>query len=317
MDYGFSTMPTMAARGAAGAAAHAGRLGRAGARSRAGPQPTVVGGEPRSSPAASGALSLTRRPLPRALDSAEISRNSASIAAAIAEVNSELATAGHPLAGDGGRGAAAAATGRRRATTAQRRRRDRAGLDLRGGGGGDAAAARDGGETVPDPTPNPRRGTTGGNEWGVQLGSYRAKGDAERQLLTTALMDVPELSGGLRRVEAARVQGVTVYRAQFVGLDQEAALAACASLARMQADCLPLAPGNSDCSERSRWTRASPAAARRHSSDSGIGGGSSPFSRRKRMRLARSAASFMPWTSPILVPGANPLGFARNALSSS
>jgi D-alanyl-D-alanine carboxypeptidase len=86
-------------------------------------------------------------------------------------------------------------------------------------------------------------GTTGGNDWGVQLGAYRAKGDAERQLLTTALKDVPQLSGGLRRVEAARVQGVTVYRAQFVGLSQSEALAACASLAQMQADCLPLAPG--------------------------------------------------------------------------
>ena len=67
-------------------------------------------------------------------------------------------------------------------------------------------------------------GTTGGNDWGVQLGAYRAKGDAERQLLTTALKDVPELTGGLRRVEAAKVQGVTVYRAQFVGLSQADAL---------------------------------------------------------------------------------------------
>ena len=67
-------------------------------------------------------------------------------------------------------------------------------------------------------------GTTGGNDWGVQLGAYRAKGDAERQLLTTALKDVPELAGGLRRVEAAKVQGVTVYRAQFVGLSQADAL---------------------------------------------------------------------------------------------
>jgi len=103
----------------------------------------------------------------------------------------------------------------------------------------DLPPRRDAGEVV-SATP---AGTTGGNEWGVQLGSYRAKGDAERQLLTTALMDVPELSGGLRRVEAARVQGVTVYRAQFVGLDQRSALAACASLSRMEADCLPLAPG--------------------------------------------------------------------------
>ena len=86
-------------------------------------------------------------------------------------------------------------------------------------------------------------GTTGGNDWGVQLGAYRAKGDAERQLLTTALKDVPELSGGLRRVEAARMQGVTVYRAQFVGLSQARRSAPVRDLARMQAACLPLAPG--------------------------------------------------------------------------
>ena len=86
-------------------------------------------------------------------------------------------------------------------------------------------------------------GSTGGSDWGVQLGAYRANGDAERQLLTTALKDVPALAGGLRRVEAARVQGVTVYRAQFVGLSQQEALGACATLAQMQADCLPLAPG--------------------------------------------------------------------------
>ena len=77
----------------------------------------------------------------------------------------------------------------------------------------------------------------------MQLGAFRAKGDAERQLLTTALRDVPELAGGLRRVEAAKVQGVTIYRAQFVGLRQADALGACEALARAQAACLPLAPG--------------------------------------------------------------------------
>ena len=86
-------------------------------------------------------------------------------------------------------------------------------------------------------------GTTGGNEWGVQLGAFRSKGDAERQLLTTALRDVPELAGGLRRVEAAKVQGVTIFRAQFVGLSQAEALGACEALARAQSACLPLAPG--------------------------------------------------------------------------
>ena len=99
-------------------------------------------------------------------------------------------------------------------------------------------------ETVaPISVANAGTATTGGNEWGVQLGAFRAKGDAERQLLTTALMDVPELNGGLRRVEAAKVQGVTVFRAQFVGLNQSEALGACEALARLQSDCLPLAPG--------------------------------------------------------------------------
>ena len=133
-----------------------------------------------------------------------------------------------------------AASGRRRRRGAGGRRR--LGLDLRGRAAGPAARR---------PTRSSRRcrsrargaGTTGGNDWGVQLGAFRAKGDAERQLLTTALRDVPELSGGLRRVEAAKVQGVTIFRAQFVGLSQADALGACEALARVQAACLPLAPG--------------------------------------------------------------------------
>ena len=86
-------------------------------------------------------------------------------------------------------------------------------------------------------------GGTGGNAWGVQLGAFRTKGDAERHLLTMALRDLPELNGGLRRIEAAKVQGVIFYRAQFVGLDQRDAEQACASLARESADCVTLAPG--------------------------------------------------------------------------
>jgi D-alanyl-D-alanine carboxypeptidase len=85
--------------------------------------------------------------------------------------------------------------------------------------------------------------STGGNAWGVQLGAFRAKGDAERHLLTTALMDVPELTGGLRRIEPASTEGVTVFRAQFVGLSREAAVAACARLVRQQFHCTPIEPG--------------------------------------------------------------------------
>jgi D-alanyl-D-alanine carboxypeptidase len=87
------------------------------------------------------------------------------------------------------------------------------------------------------------QGSTGGNAWGVQLGAFRTKGEAERHLLTMALQDIPALNGGLRRIEGAKVQGVTFFRAQFVGLSQDAAEGACATLARESAGCQTLAPG--------------------------------------------------------------------------
>jgi D-alanyl-D-alanine carboxypeptidase len=190
----------------------------------------------RASTGAGDTLDGRVRPQPRALEAEAISRSGATIAAAIAEVNAGL------TAGKAARNVpmATARAGRpmpRPVTPA-------AVADARGPGSASTFAV---GEAAP-PREEPvavasSAGTTGGNDWGVQLGAFRAKGDAERQLLTTALKDVPELGGGLRRVEAASVQGVTVYRAQFVGLSQTDALAACAALARMKADCLPLAPG--------------------------------------------------------------------------
>ena len=236
MDLGFASMPAHAKlaqpaplRGVAVASAPA-----SGAR---GSTAAVV-----AQASEAPALVASVRPMPRAMEDGSIARGSETIAAAIAEVNAEL-------------------------TAAKAARNAPPGV---------AARTRDG-RPMPRPTPGPREpigvvgsastfavaaaappvreveepiavasssaGTTGGNDWGVQLGAYRAKGDAERQLLTTALKDVPQLTGGLRRVEAARVQGVTVYRAQFVGLSQAEALGACETLATLKADCLPLAPG--------------------------------------------------------------------------
>lgn len=176
------------------------------------------------------------RPRPRAAAFAGVivARQRETIAAAISEVNAEIVaasrTAGRPeprpgsaLAGE------VSAAGNNASTFAA------------------LPAAPRRAAPAPEPTAievaSAGAGTTGGNDWGVQLGAYRAKGEAERQLLTTALRDVPELGGGLRRVEAAKVQGVTVFRAQFVGLTQESALSACAALARQNAECMPLAPG--------------------------------------------------------------------------
>lgn len=247
MDAGFKAMPRYAAvvppsplRSMVASTAPA-------ARSR-GAQPSVSEVMPVVADA-SGALALTGRPMPRTASESPrpespqaVTRNTASIAAAIAEVNSALASQstrspsmsidGRPLPRPGVETSQLAAAGVGVVGRASTFAVAPASLPPR------RTSAAEAEQVV-----STSAGTTGGNEWGVQLGSYRAKGDAERQLLTTALMDVPELNGGLRRVEAAWVQGVTVYRAQFVGLDQRAALAACASLARMEADCLPLAPG--------------------------------------------------------------------------
>jgi D-alanyl-D-alanine carboxypeptidase len=187
------------------------------------------------------ALTRSTRPMPRSAGrSGPIARNSESIAAAIAEVNAELS-----------------------ASTAASRGIDIEAMKNRPAprpGPGDQAAVRSGvgsastfasapaaptraADTVVASLPSASSTSTGGNSWGVQIGVHRAKGDAERQLLTTALKDVPQLNGGLRRIEAATVSGVTIYRAQFVGLSQEGALSACRTLVELDSDCAPIAPG--------------------------------------------------------------------------
>ena len=238
MDVGFAKMPATArvvpppplrARVASVAGAKAVAVARA---VPATPQVVVAEGD--------GSLAPVARPLPRSLDGDAISRNGATIAAAIAEVNAELTAA------QATRNAPVPLEGRpmpRPSTTARAAAMPAAGSASTFAVAAPVVRPSRAAAAAPEAVEVASSGSTGGNAWGVQLGTYRAKGDAERQLLTTALRDVPELSGGLRRVEAARLQGVTVFRAQFVGLSQEDALGACASLARMQADCLPLAPG--------------------------------------------------------------------------
>jgi D-alanyl-D-alanine carboxypeptidase len=238
MDLGFAKMPRTA-RVVAPAPIRGVMVAAASTRAAAAaPQVVKAQGDGSLAPVAAPAAAV--RPLPRSLDAEAISRNSASLAAAIAAVNAELTAAtarNAPLPREG------------RPMPRPSAAREAMAPAPKAGSASTFAIA----EPLTRPSrarePEPAAiavasaGTTGGNDWGVQLGAWRAKGDAERQLLTTALKDVPELAGGLRRVEAAKVQGVTVYRAQFVGLSQGDALAACASLARMQADCLPLAPG--------------------------------------------------------------------------
>ena len=242
MDLGFGKMPTqarlvpLAPLRTATAALAAPRAGEVSRGSTSGLAEANVEAEPRL------ALAGSVRPMPRALAAnVAATRSSASIAAAIAEVNAELAAAE----------AARGTSGPAGAGRPYPRPESGASAAAQPAGPGSASTFASAPAAAPSNDAlqevrlanNSSTGSTGGNDWGVQIGAFRAKGDAERQLLTTALKDVPQLTGGLRRVEAAKVQGSTVFRAQFVGLSQAEAIGACETLARMQTDCLPLAPG--------------------------------------------------------------------------
>jgi D-alanyl-D-alanine carboxypeptidase len=238
MDLGFSRMPAQARV----AALPPLQLGTTVAAARPAAQ---VSSTSRGSTAGTGgaarqpqiaALTRSFRPMPRGWTGAiAVTRNSDSIAAAIAQVNAELAAQGS----DGGGGVPAAG-----------RPRPRSGAGVRtasaAGSASTFAVAAPAAPAMDEPEPvrvaDAGRPTTGGNAWGVQLGAYSTRGDAERQLLLTALRDLPELNGGLRRIETTRVRGATVYRAQFVGLTQASATGACANLQRQNSECQPIAP---------------------------------------------------------------------------
>ncbi len=259
MDLGFSKMPARA-RVQASAPVSLRVAGGATPPQRAASQatgPSTAAVVASAAPAAaeprrpSVVLGRSTRPLPRSMKGGtQVAVSSEAIAEAVARVNSDLAarqaTRSAPLlAGLMGRPAPRPSASSKD-TPASAPSRALA-----------QAASTFGVAAAPPPRERPEEilvssaagvevassGTTGGDAWGVELGAFRSKGDAERQLLTTALHDVPELAGGLRRVEAASVQGVTVYRAQFVGLSQTAALGACQSIARLNATCETLAPG--------------------------------------------------------------------------
>ena len=244
MDVGFDAMPSRV-RVAGLAPLRIG--GGATVVAAAGAQPTVAaprastaGVAPVAARAASVALMTSGRPMPRWMgQGVAVARTNESIANAIAEVNAELAATQRVVASQSGAILRPAPRPDQRRVTAQR---------PVGSASTFAVAAprpQASAETEPVAVADAGRaaGGTGGNAWGVQLGAFRTKGDAERHLLTMALRDLPELNGGLRRIEAAKVQGVVFYRAQFVGLDQRDAEQACASLARESTGCVTLAPG--------------------------------------------------------------------------
>ncbi|MFK7744440.1 MAG: D-alanyl-D-alanine carboxypeptidase family protein [Roseobacter sp.] len=83
-----------------------------------------------------------------------------------------------------------------------------------------------------------RLSTSGGRQWGVNVGQYTSRYKAERALLTTALAEMATLDGTLRKV----VKRSNGFDANFLGMSRESADLACRRLAARNIECSTLGP---------------------------------------------------------------------------
>jgi D-alanyl-D-alanine carboxypeptidase len=74
--------------------------------------------------------------------------------------------------------------------------------------------------------------------WGVHLGRYGSRFEAERTLIQTALSEISSLEGGVRRVQP-KAGG---FEANFVGLTQDQADLACRRIQARDRMCFTLSP---------------------------------------------------------------------------
>jgi len=84
-----------------------------------------------------------------------------------------------------------------------------------------------------------RISTSGGRHWGINVGNYRSRGDAEAVLLRTVLSELGTLEGSLRKVVAKK----TGFDANFYGMTRDAAALACRRLAARKQTCSTIGPG--------------------------------------------------------------------------
>lgn len=95
------------------------------------------------------------------------------------------------------------------------------------------ASAEMGPAAAPAPEIVTRVSTSGGRLWGVNIGRYNSRYEAERVLLKVALNEMSTLDGSLRKVEA-RSSG---FDANFMGLTRETADLACRRLVARGTPC--------------------------------------------------------------------------------
>ncbi|MEI4260756.1 D-alanyl-D-alanine carboxypeptidase family protein [Roseovarius sp. D0-M9] len=84
-----------------------------------------------------------------------------------------------------------------------------------------------------------RVSTSGGRNWGINIGRYPSQYQARKVLLKTALSEMSTLDGSLRKV-AKRSNG---FDANFLGLSRETADLACRRLQSRQVTCFMIEPG--------------------------------------------------------------------------
>nr|WP_188789522.1 D-alanyl-D-alanine carboxypeptidase family protein [Salipiger pallidus] len=83
-----------------------------------------------------------------------------------------------------------------------------------------------------------RLSTSGGHQWGINVGRYGSSYAAEKVLLKTALMETSTLDGALRKV----VNGARGFDANFMGMTRETADLACRRLQARQVTCFMIGP---------------------------------------------------------------------------
>ncbi|WP_370450690.1 D-alanyl-D-alanine carboxypeptidase family protein [Palleronia sediminis] len=84
-----------------------------------------------------------------------------------------------------------------------------------------------------------RISSSGGRHWGINLGRFASRYQAEEILLKTALIEISTLDQALRKV----VQGPSGWEANFVGMTQDRAALACRRLSARDLPCSTLGPG--------------------------------------------------------------------------
>lgn len=95
-------------------------------------------------------------------------------------------------------------------------------------------------ETAPEPEPEvvTRLSTSGGHLWGVNVGRYTTRYEAEKVLLKTALSEMTTLEGTLRKVN----QSNRGFDATFQGMTREQADLACRRLQARNVTCFMIGP---------------------------------------------------------------------------